>query len=183
MTWCELFAVFAALSTYRSLLRHSCVLFVVDNETDVHILNRQATRSARLAGLLREIYTISTTNNISIYARHRKGIDNVLADFLSRPSMHGHTDIVQRWRHLHPELADRLSHVSIVCSNEFICPQVLPSSPSISPSHSAPTPSDSTPHISQRWSPSVGSWESIPPSHSQSRTSAAQSPPSLAPTR
>ena len=37
MTWCELFAVYAALLTYRTVLRHCCVLFYVDNETDVHI--------------------------------------------------------------------------------------------------------------------------------------------------
>jgi hypothetical protein len=131
MTWCELFAVFAALSTYRSLLRHSCVLFFVDNETDVHILNRQATRSARLAGLMREIYAISTADNISLYARHRSGVDNVLADFLSRPDMHGYTHIVQRWRSEHPNMADRLSHVSVVHSNQFIHQRVLPSSTSI----------------------------------------------------
>ena len=33
MTWCEMFAVYAALLTYRTVLRHSCVLFLVDNET------------------------------------------------------------------------------------------------------------------------------------------------------
>ena len=126
MTWCELFAVYAALSTYRSLLRHSCVLFFVDNETDVHILNRQATRSARLAGLLREIYSISIADNISIYARHRSGVDNVLADFLSRAELHQHTDIVARWQRTNPQLADRLSHVSVVSSSDLVHHRVLP---------------------------------------------------------
>jgi ribosomal protein L18 len=125
MTWCELFAVYAALSTYSSLLRHSCVLFYVDNETDVHILNRQATRSARLAGLLREIYTISLTHNISIYACHRSGATNILADFLSRPELHQHRH-VQRWRETHPQLAHCLSRVSVVSSDRFVQQQILP---------------------------------------------------------
>lgn len=126
MTWCELFAVYAALSTYRTVLRHSCVLFFVDNETDVHILNRQATRSARLAGLLREIYTIGLEDNISICARHRSGVDNTLADYLSRPELHQHTHIVSRWQQTHAHLAERLSSVSVVSSSQFVRQQVLP---------------------------------------------------------
>jgi hypothetical protein len=126
MTWCELFAVFAALLTYRRLLRSSCVLFLCDNKSDVHILNRQATRSARLAGLLREIYSIATAENIDLYACHRSGEDNVLADFLSRPDLHQHSHIVQRWRSAHPHMAHRLSSVSVVHSNQFIHQRVLP---------------------------------------------------------
>ena len=130
MTWCELFAVYAALLTYRSVLRHSCVLFFVDNETDVHILNRQATRSARLAGLLREIYSISLADNISIHARHRSGVDNILADFLSRPELHQHTHIEARWKQTHPQLAHRLSRVYVVSSSQFVRRPVLPASTS-----------------------------------------------------
>jgi hypothetical protein len=130
MTWCEMFAVYAALFVYRSLLRHCFVLFYVDNSTDVHILNRQATRSARLAGLLREIYSISLNYNISIYARHRSGQDNVLADFLSRPDLHSTTHIVRQWRSTHPSLSHLLSHVSVVCSGQFLNWRLMPSSTS-----------------------------------------------------
>jgi hypothetical protein len=122
-----MFAVYAALFTYRRLLRHSSVLFFVDNETDVHILNRQATRSARLAGLLREIYTISLQYNICVSARHRSGQDNVLADFLSRPDLHGKTHIVRQWRSTHPSLSHHLSCVSVVYSGQFINDGLLPS--------------------------------------------------------
>jgi hypothetical protein len=127
MTWCEMFAVYAALCTYRSVLCNCCVLFLMDNETDVHILNRQATRSQRLAGLLREIYTIAVDRNISIYAKHRAGVDNVLADFLSRPDIHHHTDIVGTWAHLYPDRAHQLSHVSVVYSHQFGTKRARPS--------------------------------------------------------
>jgi hypothetical protein len=127
MTWCEMFAVYAALRKYCSLLRHCSILFYVDNETDMYILNRQATRSARLAGLLREIYSISLRYNISIYARHRSGQDNVLADFLSRPDLHGETHIVRQWRSAHPSRAHLLSCVSVVYSGQFINDRLLPS--------------------------------------------------------
>lgn len=125
MTWCELFAVFAALSTYRLLLQNQTVLFYVDNNTDVAIINRQATRSARLAGLLREIYHLSLNFNISIRACHRAGVNNVLADFLSRPELHQHNHLAQ-WNDSHPSASPNLSVVSVVYSQEFANELVLP---------------------------------------------------------
>ena len=119
MTWCELFAVFAALHTYRHVLRNSSVLFILDNSSDVHALNRQSTGSRRNAGLLREIYSIAVASNIAIAAEHRPGVDNVLADFLSRPSLHGHSDIVGTWQRSHPDEAARLVSVSHVHSRDF----------------------------------------------------------------
>ena len=115
MTWCELFAVFAALHTYRHVLRDSSALFVLDNSPDVYALNRQSTGSRRNAGLLCEIYSIA----VAISAKHRPGVENVLADFLSRPSLHGDPDIVCAWRLAHPDAAARLVYVSRVCSRDF----------------------------------------------------------------
>jgi hypothetical protein len=120
MTWCELFAVFAALSTYRTVLRDCCALFLVDNKTDVHVLNRQATRSARLAGLLRQIFTIAVENNVSIHAAHRPGEDNVVADFLSRPQYHAHSNFHAAWERAHPSSPPLvLRSVYVVNSQEF----------------------------------------------------------------
>ena len=156
MTWCELFAVYAALSTYRAVLRHSCVLFFVDNETDVHIINRQATRAGRLAGLLREIYAIALADNISLYARHRSGVDNTLADFLSRPELHQHNHVA-RWREAHPDMSDRLLRVCVVNSTAYVHPRVLPAQPSIRASTCAPTRAGSTPLTAPASPPSVTS--------------------------
>jgi hypothetical protein len=114
-----MFAVFAALHTYRHVLRDSSVLFVLDNSPDVHALNRQSTGSRRNAGLLREIYSIAVAFNIAIAAEHRPGVDNVLADFLSRPSLHGHPDVVRAWRLAYPDEAARLVSVSHVYSRDF----------------------------------------------------------------
>jgi hypothetical protein len=119
MTWCEMFAVYAALHTYRHLLRDSSVLFVLDNLPDVHALNKQSTGSRRNAGLLREIYSIAVAFNIGITAEHRPGHENVLPDFLSRPSLHRHPDVVEAWRLAHPDLAARLVSVSRVFSRDF----------------------------------------------------------------
>jgi hypothetical protein len=92
-------AVYAAAHTYAPQLRNQSVLFLVDNSTDVAIINRQATRSARLSALLRSLYDLALRYNFSIRARHRRGVDNGLADFLSRPQLHKN-DHLRQWRSL-----------------------------------------------------------------------------------
>ena len=119
MIWCEMFAVLAALLTYWSALRDSSVLFYLDNEPDVHTLDRQATRSVRLAGLLREIYTVAVDHNISIRATHRPGVDNVLADFLSRTELRSPQAIVSAWRATEHSAALSLLSVSVIHSRQF----------------------------------------------------------------
>jgi hypothetical protein len=89
-------AVYAAAHTYAPQLRNQSVLFLVDNSTDVAIINRQATRSARLSSLLRSLYDLALRYNFSIRARHRRGVDNGLADFLSRPQLHKN-DHLREW--------------------------------------------------------------------------------------
>jgi len=88
MVWCELFSVLAAAHVYARMLAGQSVLFRVDNQPDVAIINRQATRSARLALLLRSLYDLALQYNFSVTAVHRPGVDNVVADYLSRPELH-----------------------------------------------------------------------------------------------
>ena len=121
MTWCELFAVYAALVTWGEVLSNCCVLFLMDNSTDVGVLNKQSTRSDRLAGLLREIYLVALQHNISIYARHRPGVDNVLADFLSRPAHYNAASSpIEAWRIAHPDRTSALRDVYVVYSQQFV---------------------------------------------------------------
>jgi len=118
IAWCELLAVIAATQTYGSLLEGNCVLFRVDNNTDVNIVNRQATRSPLLSGLLRSLYTLALEFNFNIRATHIRGIDNSLADFLSRPELH-RNDPLTSVRTV-PSLCERLNVCSAVCSSTFL---------------------------------------------------------------
>jgi len=138
----ELLAVLACARTYAPLLAGQSMLFYVDNSTDVAIINRQATRSRLLAPLLRQLYALALRYNVHLHARHRPGTDNGLADFLSRPELHGHQHIA-RWRAAHPERSSALSHVSLVNSGQFIDSSI--SSPD---SRSAPTPAVRTTLVS-----------------------------------
>jgi hypothetical protein len=118
IAWCELLAILAAARTYSSQLRDNYVLFLVDNSTDVAIVNRQSTRSPRLGKLLRCLYKLALDFNFSIRAAHIAGVDNSLADFLSRPELH-HNDPLTSAQAV-PAVRDRLRLCSAVCSSHFL---------------------------------------------------------------
>jgi hypothetical protein len=141
ISWLELLAVVACTTTYAPHLTGQSLLFYVDNSTDVHIINRQATRSKQLAPLLRQLYALALHHNLSIQAVHRPGVDNTLADFLSRPTLH-HDNHVAVWQATHPTRSHELSSVSLVSSEQFVN-----SSTSSLASPSVSTRSVRTPHV------------------------------------
>jgi len=188
IAWCELLAVVACASTYAPLLAGQSMLFYVDNSTDVHIINRQATRSKLLAGLLRQLYAIACKYNVSIHAQHRPGVDNTLADFLSRPELH-HGDHIAQWAVAHPSASARLSSVSLVSSKLYVnsstsspdtpCVSTLasPMNPGSVPSTPFVPPCASTPPPHSRSCSSAVS-ASCTPSNTASPASQASCPPS-----
>lgn len=89
--WGELFCPLAAAVEFGPRLANSHVVFVIDNESDVFIINRQRTREQRLALLLRALSTVSLEFNFSYEAVHRSGTSNVLMDWASRPALHRFT--------------------------------------------------------------------------------------------
>jgi hypothetical protein len=86
--WGELFSPLAAVAEYGELLADSHIIFVIDNESDVHILNRNRTRDPDLSVLLRSICDAALQHNFSFKAVHRSGIKNELMDWSSRPDLH-----------------------------------------------------------------------------------------------
>jgi hypothetical protein len=82
----EAIAALHAVASHAPLLRNSAVLLRLDNQADVTIINRQSTRSPEVLTALRALYEIATIYNIHITARHIPGVDNTVADALSRPS-------------------------------------------------------------------------------------------------
>ena len=86
--WGEFFAPLAAAVEYGALLANSHVVFVVDNESDVHVINRMRTREPRVCGLLRALCDTALRHNFSFAAVHRPGKDNDVMDWASRPDRH-----------------------------------------------------------------------------------------------
>ena len=89
--WGEFFCPLAAAAVeFAPQLRdqHHHVVFVIDNESDVHVINRSRTRDPELARLLRALCDTSLRYNFHYEAVHRRGVDNVLMDWASRPDLH-----------------------------------------------------------------------------------------------
>ena len=55
-----------------------------DNESVVHVINKQTAKDTKMLELLRAMVLICLRNNILFWARHIPGVKNVLADSLSR---------------------------------------------------------------------------------------------------
>ena len=86
--WGEFFSPLAAALEYGGRLRDQHVMFVIDNSSDVAVINRMRSREVRVAGLLRALVDASVRYNFTFAAVHRAGADNVLADWASRPDLH-----------------------------------------------------------------------------------------------
>ena len=86
--WGEFFCPLAAAVEFGTLLQDCHVVFVVDNKSDVEVINRLRSREPRVAALLRFLCDQSVRFNFSFVAVHRAGISNVLMDWASRPDLH-----------------------------------------------------------------------------------------------
>lgn len=115
----ELLAVWAELSIYAHLLIDQSVCVVIDNQTDSAIINKQATSSAALAPLLRAIYKLAADFNFTLFAVHRAGEENDLADLLSRPDRHLN-DPLLTWSNTNNSRSFPVKFVSFIYSRPFV---------------------------------------------------------------
>jgi hypothetical protein len=86
--WGEFFCPLAAAVEFGPVLSGAHVVFVIDNESDTHVINRLRTKEPRVAALLRALCDTSLKYNFSFEAVHRYGINNKLMDWASRPALH-----------------------------------------------------------------------------------------------
>jgi len=80
-----LFRVFPNSCRFKHVVSHSKEqegLFMTDNESVVHVINKQTSRDT--LSLIRKMVLICVRNNILFRAKHIPGIKNGLADSLSR---------------------------------------------------------------------------------------------------
>ncbi|KAJ1177987.1 hypothetical protein NDU88_003237 [Pleurodeles waltl] len=80
----ERFPLIVAVCMWGNELRHSRVLFRVDNLAMVQMVNRQSAREARVLQLMHVFVLQCLRNDIFFRARHVPGINNDIADALSR---------------------------------------------------------------------------------------------------
>lgn len=156
----EFFAILYAAHIYAPLLRDRSLHIYCDNQSDVAIITRQSTRSSGILRLLRALYSLSAEYNFNIRAFHRPGVQNVVADYLSRPDKHRY-DFTPR-----PSQPVLLSHVLSLSSERL---QLTPlhsalASNSLRLSHLSPrshydsTPDSAIPHTNNDFSDFVPSY-------------------------
>ena len=80
----EMLAVLAALHTWTKDVKGKYSWVYVDNETVATVLNTGASRKELLQNALREIAMLAALNSFMIKAKHIRGVDNSIPDWLSR---------------------------------------------------------------------------------------------------
>ena len=80
----ELYPIVVGLIMWADKLTNQRVIFFSDNESVVHVINKQTTKDKALLALLRQLVLACLRYNILFKARHIAGSKNVLADSLSR---------------------------------------------------------------------------------------------------
>ncbi|XP_074639612.1 uncharacterized protein LOC141897834 [Acropora palmata] len=97
----EFYPIVLSLYLWGEAMSNQCILFFTDNESLVHVINRQTCKDKHLMAFVRKLVSISLHHNILFKAKHIPGIHNNQADALSRLQ-------VQTFRHLAPAHMDPL---------------------------------------------------------------------------
>ncbi|XP_033762122.1 uncharacterized protein LOC117343748 [Pecten maximus] len=84
ITFLELVPILLAIHTWGNDLRDKKVIFRVDNSALATILNKKTSKLDRVMCLLRELILVSMQYNIQLKAQHIAGVDNFIADAISR---------------------------------------------------------------------------------------------------
>lgn len=87
IAWREMFAVIVACSTWGSHWKRKQVLFHCDNAAVVDIWRHGSCKSPNMMQLVRLLYSLAARGNYNVGIAHIPGVDNILADHLSRFSM------------------------------------------------------------------------------------------------
>ena len=84
IAYLEMLGVLAALNMWTKELRGKYFWIHIDNEAVATVLNTGAARDPMLQNALREILMIASNNEFMIKAKHIRGVDNRIPDWLSR---------------------------------------------------------------------------------------------------
>lgn len=80
----ELFPIVLAVETWGSTFQNQCLCFHCDNISVVEVINKQTAKDAQLMILIRRLVLACLHYNILFKARHVPGVQNSVADMLSR---------------------------------------------------------------------------------------------------
>ena len=87
ITLLEYFPILVSIYIWGNELRNKKILFRCDNESVVHVINQQSSKSLKLMVLVRVLTLKCLHFNLVIKAEHISGVNNGIADSLSRFQM------------------------------------------------------------------------------------------------
>lgn len=87
IVWQELYPIYLACRLWGSQWTAKRIVFFCDNESVVQILNQKTSKSPKIMDLLRPIVLCTLQNNFTFTSKHVRGLDNGIADSLSRFQM------------------------------------------------------------------------------------------------
>ena len=87
IAWMEFFPIVVAFSLWGHTLQGKRIIIRSDNLAAVHIINKQTSKCPRIMSLLRFFVLQCLKYNVSFKAIHIPGVDNIIADALSRFQM------------------------------------------------------------------------------------------------
>ncbi|XP_021340366.1 uncharacterized protein LOC110441519 [Mizuhopecten yessoensis] len=99
ITFLELAPIVLAFHLWSTSFKDKRIVLFTDNLALVSVLNKKSSKSTRIMQLVRPLVLYAMLNNINFKARHVAGVENGIADSISRRQW-------QRFRQLAPE-ADR----------------------------------------------------------------------------
>ena len=96
MTYSELYPVVVAILIWGQSLANLRILFHIDNQAVVHIVNKQTSKSPEVMTLVRKLVLNTLLFNITLKAQYINTKSNAIADSISRCQWH-------RFRNLAPQ--------------------------------------------------------------------------------
>ena len=84
ITQLELLNVLIAMRCFAQKWVSKSIIFHIDNQTAVYVLNKGKTRDPFMQAVIRSIWLIAASHDIQVQSVHVSGSQNVKADILSR---------------------------------------------------------------------------------------------------
>jgi hypothetical protein len=94
----ELLPIVLAVRRWGDQLANSRLLFLTDNQSIVHVINKQTSKHKLIMHLVRQLVVAAMTHNIHFKSQHLPGKLNVIPDLISRLQ-------VDKARQIRPDLA------------------------------------------------------------------------------
>ncbi len=80
----ELYPIMVAVYVFAEQLRDKHLVMYTDNYAVMQVINSQSSKCPGLMELIRQIVLVTLLHNIKFTSRHVPGVDNIIADELSR---------------------------------------------------------------------------------------------------